>query len=118
MIFIYLIDLCMEMEQELNSYEKFVVGTYTKSNSDLLAEKAKITIRKDEFITLSISRGDYTVDGVSPEIRNYSLDKNGEIKNVEKMDKEDYKIYTELQNDIKKAVKKMEEIYSQLYGTL
>lgn len=48
----------------------------------------------------------------------FSLDKNGEIKNVEKMDKEDYKIYTELQNDIKKAVKKMEEIYSQLYGTL
>lgn len=116
---IYLFDRpsAWKWEQELNSYEKFVVGTYTKSNSDLLAEKVKITIRKDDFTTLSISRGDYTVDGVSPEIRNYSLDKNGEIKNVEKMDKEDYKIYTELQNDIKKATKKMEEIYSQLYGT-
>lgn len=56
------------------------------------------------------------VDGTSPQIGEYSLDKNGEIKHAEKMAKEDYKIYAELQSEIKEAVEKMDGIYSKLYG--
>ena len=46
----------------------------------------------------------------------YTLDENGQIKHVEKMDKEYYEIYTKLQSDIKEAVKKMDTIYSTLYA--
>lgn len=106
-----------DWNQELDSREKFVVGTYIKTDSDLSkSKKVSVTIRKtDEFTTLTISRGDYTTEGDSPEIVEYTIDKNGEIKHTEKMDKEDYKIYTELQSEIKKAVEKMDGIYSQLY---
>lgn len=94
-----------------------MVGTYTQNDSDLLeTKKVEMTIRKTEqFTTLNISKGDYTVDGVSPQISEYTLDKNGEIKNPEKMDEEDYKIYSALQGEIKEAVEKMNGIYSKLY---
>ena len=95
---IYLFDkpAIWKWNQELDSSEKFVVGTYTQNDSDLLeTKKVEMTIRKTEqFTTLNISKGDYTVDGVSPQISEYTLDKNGEIKNPEKMDEEDYKIYS------------------------
>ena len=116
---IYLFDkpAIWKWNQELDSSEKFVVGTYTQNDSDLLeTKKVEITIRKTEqFTTLNISKGDYTVDGVSPQISEYTLDKNGEIKNPEKMDEEDYKIYSALQGEIKEAVEKMNGIYSKLY---
>ena len=32
------------------------------------------------------------------------------------MDKENYEIYTKLQNEIKRAVEKMDDIYSKLYA--
>lgn len=87
---IYLFDkpAIWKWNQELDSSEKFVVGTYTQNDSDLLeTKKVEMTIRKTEqFTTLNISKGDYTVDGVSPQISEYTLDKNGEIKNPEKMD--------------------------------
>lgn len=102
--------------QELTSREKFVVGTYTKEMSDL-SEQVEVTIRKtEEFTTLNISRGDYGKDGSSPQMVEYTLDENGQIKHVEKMDKEYYEIYTKLQSDIKEAVKKMDTIYSTLYA--
>lgn len=82
---IYLFDkpAIWKWNQELDSSEKFVVGTYTQNDSDLLeTKKVEMTIRKTEqFTTLNISKGDYTVDGVSPQISEYTLDKNGEIKN-------------------------------------
>ena len=116
---IYLFDkpAIWKWNQELDSSEKFVVGTYTQNDSDLLeTKKVEMTIRKTEqFTTLNISKGDYTVDGVSPQISEYTLDKNGEIKNPEKMDEEDYKIYSALQGEIKEAVEKMNGIYSKLY---
>ena len=94
-----------------------MVGTYTQNGSDLLStKKVDVTIRKtDQFTTLYISKGDYTEDRVSPQIREYSLDKTGEIKNLKKMDEEDYEIYLELQGEIKKAVEQMNGIYSKLY---
>lgn len=116
---IYLFDrpAIWKWNQELDPSEKFVVGTYTKSDADLSEkEKVSVTIRKtEEFTTLNISRGDYTADGASPQIREYTIDKNGKIKHEEKMDKEDYKVYTELQGKIKEAVEKMDGIYAQLY---
>ena len=116
---IYLFDkpAIWKWNQELDSSEKFVVGTYTQNDSDLLeTKKVEMTIRKTEqFTTLNISKGDYTVDGVSPQISEYTLDKNGEIKNPEKMDEEDYKIYSALQGEIKETVEKMNGIYSKLY---
>ena len=48
-------------------------------------------------------------------MREYSLDKNGEIKHVEKMNEEDSKIYAELEKEIKAAAEKMDGIYSELY---
>ena len=60
--------------------------------------------------------GDYGKDGSSPQMVEYTLDENGQIKHVEKMDKEYYEIYTKLQSDIKEAVKKMDTIYSTLYA--
>ncbi len=104
--------------QELDSKEKFVVGTYIKNASALseMQQKINVTIRKtDEFTTLSISRGEYKADGTSPQMREYSLDKNGEIKHVEKMNEEDSKIYAELEKEIKAASEKMDWIYSELY---
>lgn len=116
---VYLFDrpAIWKWNQELDSSEKFVVGTYAKNASDLSeTQQINVIIRKtDEFTTLSISRGDYTTDGASPQMREYSLDKNGEIKHAEKMDKEDSKIYVELQSEIKEAVEKMNRIYSELY---
>ena len=50
-----------------------------------------------------------------PSDERISLDKNGEIKHAEKMDKEDSKIYVELQSEIKEAVEKMNRIYSEFY---
>ena len=32
------------------------------------------------------------------------------------MDKENYEIYTKLQNEIKRAVEKMDDMYSKLYA--
>lgn len=117
---IYLFDrpAIWKWNQELDSSEKFVVGRYVKKDSDLSEpKKTDVTIRKtNEFTTLNISRGNYMVDGTSPQIGEYSLDKNGEIKHAEKMAKEDYKIYAELQSEIKEAVEKMDGIYSKLYG--
>ncbi len=116
---VYLFDrpAIWKWNQELDSGEKFVVGTYTKNDFDLPETKhINVTIRKTkEFTTLNIARGDYRADGSSPQIREYSLDKNGEIKDAEKMEPEDSEIYKELQGELKEAVKKMNEIYSKLY---
>lgn len=114
---IYLFDrpAIWEWNQELDSREKFVVGTYTKEISNL-SEYVEVTIRKtQEFTTLNISRGNYLEGGSSPQINEYTLDENGQISHVENMDKENYEIYAKLQNEIKEAVKKMDEIYSKLY---
>lgn len=116
---IYLFDrpALWKWNQELDSSEKFVVGTYTQSGSGLLStKKVDVTIRKTEqFTTLYISKGNYSEDRVSPQISEYLIDKSGEIKNLKKMDEEDYEIYLELQGEIKKAVDQMNEIYSKLY---
>lgn len=116
---IYLFDkpALWKWNQELDSSEKFVVGTYTQNHSDLLdTKKVELTIRKtDQFTTLIILKGDYMVDGVFPQISEYTLEKTGEIKNPEKMSEEDYKIYSVLQKEIKEAVEKMNRIYSKLY---
>lgn len=88
-----------KLNQNMNDREKFVVGTYSQADSDL-KENIRITIRKTrDFTTLNISRGNYLENGISPQI----------------MDKDDYEIYEVLQNKIKKAVKKMDEVYSELY---
>ena len=116
---IYLFDrpAIWKWNQELTSSQKFVVGTYTNSDTDLSeTENIEVTMRKTkEFTTLIISRGDYTADGNSPQITEYTLDKNGEIKNAEKMDKENYRIYTELQSEIREAAEKMDKIFLKLY---
>ena len=58
---------------------------------------------------------EYKSDITSHQMLEYSLDKNGEIKHVEKMNEEDSKIYAELEKEIKAAAEKMDGIYSELY---
>ena len=74
---IYLFDkpAIWKWNQELDSSEKFVVGTYTQNDSDLLeTKKVEMTIRKTEqFTTLNISKGDYTVDEFLPKLANTRL---------------------------------------------
>ena len=104
-----------KLNQNMKDREKFVVGTYSQADSDW-KENVRITIRKTrEFTTLNISRGNYLENGISPQINEYIFDKNGHLNHIEKIDKDDYEIYEALQNEIKKAVKKMDEIYSELY---
>lgn len=101
--------------QEMDYREKFITGTLVEKDSDL-EENLKVTIRKtSDFITLYISRENYMVDGTSPKIKEYSLDKNGQIKYKENMDKEDYKVYVQWQDEIENGVKKLNQMYAKLY---
>lgn len=101
--------------QEMDYREKFITGTLVEKDSDL-EENLKVTIRKtSDFITLYILRENYMVDGTSPKIKEYSLDKNGQIKYKENMDKEDYKVYVQWQDEIENGVKKLNQMYAKLY---
>lgn len=111
---VYLFDrpAIWKWNQEPTPSEKFVVGRYKKDISDL-SEPVDIMIRKTkEFTTLEIIKGTYM--GKTPQVQSYNLDENGQI--THEINKENYKIYTELQSEIKEAVEKMEEIYSKLYA--
>lgn len=102
-------------DQRMTDKEKFIVATLLEKNQDL-EENLNVTIRKTgDFITLYISRGTYMADGNSPTTKEYSLDKNGQIKHKEKMDADDYEVYIKLKGEIESGVKKLNEMYSKLY---
>lgn len=66
--------------QEMSDREKFIVATLLVKNSDL-EENPGITIRKTgDFITLYISRENHLADDGSTKPKEYSLDRNGQIK--------------------------------------
>lgn len=56
-----------------------------------------------------------TAESTSPQINEYSLDKNVQIKHGEKMDAADSEIYDHLKDQIASGVKKLNEMYSDLY---
>lgn len=102
-------------DQGMTDKEKFIAATLLEKNHDL-EENLNVTIRKTgDFITLYISRGTYMADGNSPTTKEYSLDKNGQIKHKEKMDADDYEVYVKLKGEIESGVKKLNEMYSKLY---
>ena len=101
--------------QEMSDREKFIVATLLVKNSDL-EENPGITIRKTgDFITLYISRENHLADDGSTKPKEYSLDRNGQIKHKEKMEADDYEVYAKLKEEIENGVKKLNEMYSNIY---
>lgn len=99
----------------MSDSEKFIIATLIEKNHGL-KDNLDVTIRKtNDFITLYLSKGNHTINDSSPQIREYSLDKNGQIKHKEKMDTVDYEIYDQLKDEIANGVKKLNEMYSNLY---
>ena len=81
-----------------------------------LEENPGITIRKTgDFITLYISRENHLADDGSTKPKEYSLDRNGQIKHKEKMEADDYEVYAKLKEEIENGVKKLNEMYSNIY---
>ena len=75
-----------------------------------------ITMRKTgDFITLYISRENHLADDGSTKPKEYSLDRNGQIKHKEKMEADDYEVYAKLKEEIENGVKKLNEMYSNIY---
>lgn len=104
-----------ELNQKMSDSEKFIIATLLEKNPGL-KDNLDVTIRKtNDFITLYLSKGNHTINDTSPQIREYSLDKNGQIKHKEKMDTVDYEIYDQLKDEIANGVKKLNEMYSNLY---
>lgn len=104
-----------KLNQKMSEREKFIVATLIKKDTDL-KDNLDITIRKTKgFITLSFSKRNYVANDNSPQIAEYSLDKNGQIKHKEKMDTADSEIYDQLKEQIASGVKKLNEMYSDLY---
>lgn len=101
--------------QKMSEREKFIVATLIENDTDL-KDNWDITIRKTkDFTTLSLSKRNYIANDNSPQIKEYSLDKNGQIKYEEKMDAADFEIYDQLKDQIASGVKKLNEMYSNLY---
>lgn len=101
--------------QKMSEREKFIVATLIENDTDL-KDNLDITIRKTKgFTTLSLSKRNYMANNNSPQINEYSLDKNGQIKHKEKMDAADSEIYDQLKDKITSGVKKLNKMYSDLY---
>ena len=74
-----------------------------------------VTIRiDDKFITLNIAKN-RSLNSDSA-LNEYSLDKNGDVKHKDNMTKEDLELYGLLENDIKLSVKKLNNMYTDIYG--
>ena len=99
----------------MSEREKFIVATLIEKDNNL-KDNLEVTIRKTkDFITLSLSKRNYMANDTSPQINEYSLDKNGQIKHQEEMDAADSEIYDQLKDNIASGVKKLNEMYSDLY---
>lgn len=99
-----------KLNQKMSEREKFIVATLIENDIDL-RDNLDITIRKTkDFITLSLSKGNYIPNDNSLQINEYSLDKNGQIKHQEKMDAADSEIYDQLKDKIASGVKKLNEV--------
>ena len=57
----------------------------------------------------------YTHLDVYKRQKEYSLDRNGQIKHKEKMEADDYEVYAKLKEEIENGVKKLNEMYSNIY---
>ena len=95
--------------QNILDKDKFIVGTI---DNDL---NTVVTIRiDDKFITLNIAKN-RSLNSDSA-LNEYSLDKNGDVKHKDNMTKEDLELYGLLENDIKLSVKKLNNMYTDIYG--
>lgn len=104
-----------KLNQKMSEREKFIVATLIEKDNNL-KDNLEVTIRKTkDFITLSLSKRNYMANDTSPQINEYSLDKNGQIKHQEEMDAADSEIYDQLKDNIASGVKKLNEMYSDLY---
>lgn len=104
-----------KLNQKMSEREKFIVATLVEKDNNL-KDNLEVTIRKTkDFITLSLSKRNYMANDNSLKINEYSLDKNGQIKHQEKMDAADSEIYDQLKDKIASGVKKLNEMYSNLY---
>lgn len=100
----------LKWNQEMKDEEKFIIGTICDDSND----NATLTIRKTkDFITLNIAKN--TTVGSALKVDEYSLDKNGAVKFKENMNNEDYKLYSQLESDIKACVTKLNNMYVELY---
>ena len=57
----------------------------------------------------------HLADDGSTKPKEYSLDRNGQIKHKEKMEADDYEVYAKLKEEIENGVKKLNEMYSNIY---
>lgn len=95
--------------QNILDKDKCIVGTI---DNDL---NTVVTIRRDnKFITLNIAKN-RSLNSDSA-LNEYSLDKNGDVKHKDNMTKEDLELYGLLENDIKLSVKKLNNMYTDIYG--
>lgn len=101
--------------QKMSEREKFIVAILMENDTDLEGN-LDITIRKTkDFTTLYLSKRNTMANDNSPQIHEYSLDENGQIKYQEKMDVADSEIYDQFKEKIAGGVKKLNEMYSELY---
>ena len=100
-----------------NGKQDHLVRTYEDKLEELGFEQEgnNYCLTDSDFITLYISRENHLADDGSTKPKEYSLDRNGQIKHKEKMEADDYEVYAKLKEEIENGVKKLNEMYSNIY---